>query len=64
MCWGLENTRLDRTRQGPSKITMAHYSLKETSNNKSNKKGRNTVCFFPNKCCCSVFLEGKNADKQ
>lgn len=46
------------------KITMAHYSLKETSNNKSNKKGRNTVCFFLNKCCCSVFLEAKNADKQ
>lgn len=48
------------------KITMPHYSLKETPNNKSNKKGRNSLLFSPlNKCCYFVFLEGgKSADKQ
>lgn len=45
------------------KITMPHYSLKETSNNKIREEATQ-LAFSLNKCCCSVFLEGKNADKQ
>ena len=48
-----------------SKITMPHYSRKETPNNKSNKKGRNTV-FFPPEQMLLFCLSwgGKSAEKQ
>lgn len=40
---------------------MPHSSLKETSNNKRNKKGRNTICFFFLNTNVAVlfFLKGK-----